>query len=402
MVRPPPLVALTLATFLTLVPVTLLVPGLNELVVVAHQASEAEAHAFMAINMLAGMAAVPVVMRLLPRLPSVRGAIIAVLLLDAAAFAGMAVAQSLPSLFVFRIVEGTAHLPAVTLLMVASNRFGGERRGAALGAVASAIMVGVAVGSPLGGWLVGRGSTSVYVAGAVLLVCAAIVAALLGPVPAQATARSRYAWNRTLRVAWIPLGYAFLDRFTIGIFVSTFTLFLANHVGVPATERGLLIALFMAPFALMCYPAGRVADRFGWFVPIVLGNALFGAAFASYGIVPRTWLPLAMVVSGVLSAFMFAPSLLLVSELSKRGAGEGLFGAFQLAGSFGFLVGPIVGGALVTLTAGSDGVPQYRAILAGVGLITLSFAGVSFAILRPFAAQRGTSVGQWVADEEAG
>jgi threonine/homoserine/homoserine lactone efflux protein len=54
---------LSLAMFLALVPVTLLVPGLDELVVVRHGASESAAHAFMAVNMLAGMAAIPFVMR---------------------------------------------------------------------------------------------------------------------------------------------------------------------------------------------------------------------------------------------------------------------------------------------------------------------------------------------------
>ena len=44
---------------------------------------------------------------------------------------------------------------------------------------------------------------------------------------------------------------------------------------------------------------------------------------------------------------MFLPSLVLVSEFARRGVGEGLFGAFQMAGSVGFMVGPLVGGLLV-------------------------------------------------------
>ena len=54
---------------------------------------------------------------------------------------------------------------------------------------------------------------------------------------------------------------------------------------------------------------------------------------------------------------MFSPSLVLVSEFARRGAGEGLFGVFQVAGSFGFLAGPIVGGLLVEGLRSATGEP---------------------------------------------
>ena len=78
--------------------------------------------------------------------------------------------------------------------------------------------------------------------------------------------------------------------------------------------------------------------------PMLVGNVCFGLVFASYGVVPKLLLPVAMLLSGVFSALMLAPNLLLISDLVRRGYGEGLFGAFQVAGSFGFLTGPIVGG----------------------------------------------------------
>jgi MFS family permease len=90
-----------------------------------------------------------------------------------------------------------------------------------------------------------------------------------------------------------------------------------------------------------------------------------------------------MVLSGVASAFIFAPSLLLVSDLVKRGHGEGLFGIFQIAGSLGFLSGPLVGGILVALTSG-DGRPAYEAIFAMVGVAELTLALGSIALLRNF------------------
>ncbi len=374
----------SIAMFLALVPVTLLVPGLDELVIVRHGGSEAAAHGFMTVNMLAGMIAVTLLMRRLRRLGDLRSWLAALLLLDAVAFFGMGQASSLGMLFAFRVLDGAVHLPAVTLLMVAANRAAGDRRGASLGALASALMLGITVGSPLGGWLVQSGDRAVYWTGAATFVLASLVC-LLAPAsnPAGEAPRNRYQWQWRRPESWIPLGYAFMDRFSIGIFVSTFTLFLAREHQVSPVGRGWLVALFMIPFAALCYPVGRLAERVGWFPLLVAGNVAFGLVYGAYGITPLSLLPASMVLSGLASAFIFAPSLFLVSDLVKRGHGEGLFGIFQIAGSLGFLAGPLVGGILVALT-GADGRPAYEQIFALVGLAELGLALGSIALLRGF------------------
>lgn len=375
---------LVLATFLCLVPVTLMVPGLHELVGIRYSAGDREAHWFMSVNMLAGMLAVPLVLRAVKRSGgnAARWAAVA-LAVDALAFVGMAWAPSLAWLMTFRVLDGMAHLPAITLLMVSGSRLHGAARGGTMGSLASSIMVGVAVGSPLGGRLVGGGPAVVYLTGAALLVLGALVVGTVSVPAATHPARDRYRWRRTPET-WIPLGYAFLDRFSVGVFVSTFTLYLTHVAGLAPAQRGALVALFMGPFALLCYPVGRLADTRGWFAPLVVGNVLFGITFATYGMVPVAWLPVVMVASGVFSALMFAPSLLLVAELSHRGAGDGLFGAFQMAGSLGFLLGPMAGGILVSATRNALGEPAYASIFAGVGALTLVMAVLT---LRAFPAR---------------
>jgi MFS family permease len=374
---------LPIAMFLALVPVTLLVPGLDELVVVRHGGSDSAAHGFMTVNMFAGMIAVPLVMRRLRKLGDLRGWLVALFLIDAIAFYGMGRAPSLTALFAFRALDGAVHLPAVTLLMVAANRIAGDRRGASMGALASALMLGITVGSPLGGRLVEMGGSTVYDVGAVVFLLAAAVS-LLAPATspsADAPRGSRYRWQWRRAESWIPLGYAFMDRFSIGIFVSTFTLFLSREHQVDPGGRGWLVALFMIPFAALCYPVGRLAERVGWFPLLVGGNVAFGLVYGTYGLTPLSLLPLSMVLSGLASAFIFAPSLLLVSDLVRRGNGEGLFGIFQIAGSLGFLLGPLVGGILVSVT-GTDGRPAYEAIFAMVGAAELVLALGSVALLR--------------------
>ncbi len=379
--------AIALATFLTLVPLTLVVAGLNELVLVALHGTRADAHAFTAVNMAAGIVGVPIAMALFRRGPHLRAWLVALLLVDVCAFLGMNAAHSVPTLLAWRALDGLTHLPAVTLLMVAANRLAGERRGATMGLVATSLMTGVAVGSPLGGWLVMHGPAAVYVTGAALLAIAAIASLAIPPLPADANVGGghRYEWKRGSLAVWMPLAFGFMDRFTIGVFVSTFTLYLSEVQRITPSQRGLLMSLFMVPFALLCWPAGRLADRIGWYAPSIIGTVAFGAVYATYGVVPRAWLPASMVLSGLTSALMFAPILLLTSEFARRGAGEGLFGAFQVAGSFGFLAGPIAGGLAVELTRRASGVPAYDAVFLGVGALLVLLGVVAAVVLAPVA-----------------
>jgi len=379
--------AIALATFLTLTPLTLVVAGLNELVIVTLGGTRADAHAFTAVNMATGIVSVPIALALFRRRPNLRAWLVGSLLIDAVAFLGMNSARSVPVLLAWRALDGVAHLPAVTLLMVAANRLAGERRGATLGLVATSLMTGVAVGSPLGGWLVERGTSAVYLTGAALLVVAAVAALRIPPLPTGATvnAAHRYQWQRHTLATWMPLAFGFVDRFTIGVFVSTFTLYLGEVQRVTPSERGVLMALFMLPFALLCWPIGRMADRVGWFAPIIGGTLAFGVIYATYGVVPHAALAVSMILSGVTSALMFAPNLLLVSEFARRGAGEGLFGAFQVAGSFGFLAGPMAGGIAVELTRRASGVPAYDAIFIGVGALVIALGVLAAFVLAPVA-----------------
>lgn len=379
--------AIALATFLTLVPLTLVVAGLNELVIVHVGGSRADAHAFTAINMATGIVGVPIAMVLFRRRPNLRLWLVGSLLVDAVAFLGMNAAESVSVLLAWRALDGVAHLPAVTLLMVAANRLAGEKRGATLGLVATSLMMGVAIGSPLGGWLVERGPSAVYLTGAALLVVAALASLLIPPLPADAHLGRghRYEWKHGSLATWMPLAFGFMDRFTIGVFVSTFTLYLGEVLQVSPSERGLLMALFMMPFAVLCWPVGRIADRFGWYWPIIAGTVGFGLVYATYGLMPHALLAVSMVLSGLTSALMFAPNLLLVSEFARRGAGEGLFGAFQVAGSFGFLTGPIAGGIAVEVTRRATGVPSYDAIFMGVGALVIMLGIAAGVVLAPVA-----------------
>jgi MFS family permease len=375
--------SLALAAFLTLLPVTLPVPGLAELVIGSRGGTRFDAHLFMALNMASGVIAIPVVLRLARGGLHLNRWVAGLLAADAVAFLLMALSRSPGELLAARLADGAFHLPAITLLMVWANRAAGERRGATLGLIASATMAGIAAGAPLGGWLVTIGANTVLWTAAVLLLLAAAACARAIPPPVSVTPSNPrcYRWDRRMREAWAPLALGFMERFTIGVFVSTFTLYLAEVRGVGPGTRGLLMSLFLVPFAVLCYPAGAVIDRTGWFRPLVAAHLGFGLVYAAYGVVPVPALAATMVVSGMLSAFMYTPTLVVVGELARQGAGEGLFGALQVAGSLGFLAGPVVGGVLVEVARAGHEQPAYPVIFAAVGAAQIVVAaGAAFAL----------------------
>jgi len=90
---------------------------------------------------------------------------------------------------------------------------------------------------------------------------------------------------------------------------------------------------------------------------------------------PPGWLPAWMILLGVVSAVNFAPSLAMVADLAGAGARSTAMGAFNAAGSLGFLLGPLVGGLAVqwAFAAGMNPRAAYAlAFLAGGGLTALA------------------------------
>jgi MFS family permease len=368
------------AMFLTLVPVTLLVPMLHELLVVRHGASPLTAHLFMSVNMMAGVLAAPLAVRLASWAGGHTRWLMGALTVDAAAFWFMGRSESLGGLMGWRVVEGAAHLSAVTLLFAAANAVAGARRGAVMGLMGSALTLGVGLGAPLGGVVGTRNLEVLFPLGALVALLAAVLAGLgaLRLHPAMPTPAARSAEPPPRRTAppalAVPLALAFSDRFAGGIFVSSFMLYVGQGLRLPTSTRGMLMMLFMVPFALSCCPAGMLADRLGRRLPLMIGTAGFGVAFAIYGLVPALVLPWLMLLSGMLSALKLAPLLALCGDHATGFGRDGVFAAFNVAGSIGFLLGPLAGGLLAQGTLALTGSVNYGIIFAFPGALEVCLA----------------------------
>jgi MFS family permease len=380
--------ALGLLAVLILVPVTLPVAILRELVHLRFGVSEALTSLFMSVNMLGAVVAAPIVGALADRHGRRRELVAASLLLDGALLYALSLPVSFPVFMLIRFAEGCAHIAALSLLLgVAANARTGEGRGWVMGLVGGGITLGVALGAGAGAALATHGVLVPLRAGAGIVTLAALVAwlALRESEGGEARPELREIASaiREAPVLLVPLSFSFIDRFTVGFYTTTFSLYVARIFELEPSRRGLLIVAFMLPFALLSFPFGRLSERSSRVVMLGAGSVAYGIGTAVLPWLPLEWLALAMGTVGVCAAVMFVPSLLLTQELAPAAVRTTAMGAFNAAGSLGFIVGPIAGGVTSELVASQLGwLAGYRAAFGVAGASVLICVAATLPALR--------------------
>lgn len=388
------LAGLALVTFLTILPVTLVVPVLKGLVQDRFGVGDLATSLFMAANMAGAIVAAPLAGLVSDRTGKRKGLVLAGLLADALLLAALARAPGYGALMALRFLEGAAHALALSaVLALAADAARAAGSGRAMGAVGATLTLGVALGAPLGGRLGEIDPTLPLLAGAVIALVGAAVAAWL-LVEAPGAVRARDAGLARLagagRALFVPLAFAFVDRFTVGFFVTTFPLWAANVRGHGPGTIGLLLALFLLPFSLLAYPAGRLAERTSRIALLAGGSLAYGAAVIGLPWLEGGALAALLVGLGVLSALMFVPNLMLTGDLAPPGLRASAMGAFNAAGSLGFLVGPVVAGLVSQTVGAAHGAEHgYRAAFAVAGLAEIACVLLTLGALRRLARRAG-------------
>lgn len=370
-----------------MMPVTLPVPILRELVGDRFAVSELLTSLFMSINMIGAAIAAPLAGALADRLGRRRGLVIGALLVDALCFGAMTLDTAFPVFMGIRLVEGCAHIFALSLLLSISATLGGEHgRGLTMGITGAGMMLGVAIGAPIGGVLGRVDPMRPLLAGAGLLVAAAVLAALtlLDPKTAEHRPGAGEIWRaiRRHRSMIAPLIFAFADRFTVGFYTTTFSLFASGLHGADPPRVGLWISAFMLPFALLSFPFGVLADRVSKTALLVGGSAIYGVLTASLGFWPTEWIGVGMAVIGTSAAVMFVPSMLMTTDLTPPEIRSTALGAFNTAGSLGFILGPMTGGLVSEAVRASHGAAAgYQAAFGVAGVAEILCAAVALPFL---------------------
>ncbi|THF65966.1 MFS transporter [Pseudothauera nasutitermitis] len=374
-----PLLRLALILYLLMLPVTGMVPVLHGLTEGRHPGtSDLARHLFMSINMIGALIAAPLAGlasdSLGRRVPLIAGA----LLVNAAALLLITGPWSYAVILALRFVEGCAHMTALSLLMTLGADHGRRAGlGASMGAVGSAISFGVASGAPLGGWIGAASATQVpWLGGWLMLALAAAVPLLLRETPRESARPSPTELVRQLasnRLLAVPYLFAFVDRLTVGFIVSTFSLYLGAVLLLDARQIGLVMAAFLIPFSLLAYPAGRLSQRWDRLGMMIAGSILYGLFLIALGWAPAGALAALMAAGGVVAAIMYAPSLVLTAELAGPNQRASTMAGFNVAGSLGFALGPLLGGTLVG-TFRAAGMDPYLPVFILVGALEILIA----------------------------
>jgi MFS family permease len=380
------LALLGVLALLMLLPVTLPVTVLRALVHERFGVSEFLTSLFMSINMIGAVLAAPIAGALADRFGRRREWIVGALVVDAACFAALALPIPFAAFMALRFVEGCAHIVALSLLLsFAAAVSSEERRGRVMGMVGAGLTLGVAIGAPLGG-VIGRGDpTAPLWAGSAVVLAAALLARIglveVGAGEARPSLSAIASLLRANPLLAAPLAYSFVDRFTVGFFTTTFSLYLSRVHALSAPRIGLLIALFMLPFALLSYPFGRLAERHSRVLMVAGGSFVYGVGTASLGFWPLAGLPWLMASLGLFAAVMFVPSLVLATDAAPREIRGSVLGAFNAAGSLGFILGPLTGGFVSqTVAENSSWEEGYRAafLVAGISETVVVFATLPY------------------------
>lgn len=142
----------------------------------------------------------------------------------------------------------------------------------------------------------------------------------------------------------------FLGRLSYEMMRTPLTPVYAKYLGAPDQMIGLLVAAVTITGILMKLPAGALSDVFGY-RPLMIAGALVKASGPFIYLVALSW-PWLLVVRfyhGLATALFAPPASALVARVYPKERGYRL-GLYNGAENAGVVLGPVLGGALLSLT----------------------------------------------------
>ncbi len=358
---------------------TLVVAGLKEFVIGDLGGTVTDASLFFSVETFSYIIFAPLWGILSDRLGRRRPFVVTGFLVSALIYASYVLVQSVPTLLVLRFFQGAFAVMGWSLVMASVVDQPGGQRGRNMGLMGAALIFGVALGAPLGGYMTRwHGPRAPLVAAAALFALLALGALALAE-PARRNRAPRVAAIlaalRSRPRLLLPLTFHFVDRLAVGLFVVIFPLYIDSLGASDPAVRGRYLALFLLPFALLQYFTGKMVERTGPYKPLLLGSLLYGLLLCLVGYSELFMLWWVMIGLGIFAAVMFPPAILLTSQLSDPDTRGSAMGGFNLAGSLGFALGPLLGGAVYAARG-------FGTAFALCGLIEVVLAAVGWFVVR--------------------
>lgn len=378
-------------TFLAMFNLTFIVPSLKEVIIDRYDSSTTMASLFVTVEMVAYIIFGVVWGALSDRRGERRIFIVIGFFGSSILYYTMSLAPDVQTLLALRFIQGALTVMAWSLLMTMALDMANPRNyGAVMGVVGSGLAFGIGFGAPVGGFVGDIGPLyPLYFASAMFAVAAALSLMLIEDVPIRNKPESILTAARYIfrdRRVFPPFLFGFAERFSAGYLVMLLPLYLAYEYDAEPSIRGMYLAAFLLPFAILQYPFGKLSDKHGRISMLIAGGFSYAIMLGLLGYVGEAGMVVLMIVSGVLAAMLLPASLGLLGDLAPKGEHATYMGGFNALGSLGFAVAPPLATALSEWIG-------YPAALAMGGAIVGATVALSLPFLRgiPHHGQRGPS-----------
>jgi MFS family permease len=336
--------------FLSMIPVTMIVPVFKEIVKDRLGGSNFSVAWFQSIAMLGAFIFSPLAGYLSDRWGDRRSFIIFFAIVDGIIFSLLPKSNSINSLLALRFIEGSFHIFVVGLLFSVLSDYEKSqentffKKGLQFGLGGMLLTLGGGFGQALS-FIGNKNPEYPFYLGSILFLLVSLIAFTYKKSFIQIQ-KSNNPQTRLLfslpAILLIPVLFHFIDRFTVGYFLSSFNLHLRESMNYSPGETGRLFGTLFLLMGILSYPATLLSNRFGNLRLILIGSVLYG-----FGIILTIFFSsyreifLIMVLCGIGAGLMYVPVLKFGSQLSPSGQNglvmSGIFGA----GSMGFFLGPL-------------------------------------------------------------
>ncbi len=363
---------IALGVFMIMLPVTAVVPLLYELTEGRFPGSgDLDRHLFMSSNMAGSLVMALTAGLWSDRLGQRKALIVPSLFLFSVIWYLMYLPFPYPVQLGLRFLEGGAHMVVLVLAMtLVADIAPDNKKGRSLGLVGASMSLGVATGSVLGGRIGSDQATELFLYGGTLILFLALASLIvLKDAPIKSAAQRLPVMLKLIAKQHnlaIPYVFTFVDRLTVGFIISTVSLYFATVLNLSPAQIGLAMATFLLPFGALTYPAGLLCEKVSPVALMSVGSVLYGIYLIALGFGGPESVLWIMAFGGLVAALMLAPSIILTSQLAGQDQQATAMGGFHLAGSLGFMLGPMLGVGGITLLKAMD-VPVYPAIFIIVG-----------------------------------
>lgn len=267
-------------------------------------------------------------------------------------------AQDYVQLLVFRAAGGLGStMFTVSAMSLIARLAPPEIRGRISGYYAGSFLIGNIVGPVVGGFLAVFGyRLPFFIYGGALVVAAAIVylsllrvrsSAKRGPRDTRPAMGFAAAYENPVYRAALVSGFA-NGWSNFGVRVALVPLFAAQAFTNGAALAGLSLGLFAIGNAVSLTVAGRVTDRHGRRMPVLVGLSVGSIAMAGIGLTEHEVLFIVLsIIAGAGIGFMNPAQQAAVADVIGREHNGGkVMAGFQMATDAGAILGPVVAGLI--------------------------------------------------------